>query len=250
MIAKKIEKELKKLGTKERAAMNAYFFKTEKGQYGEGDIFLGVTVPDTRIIVKKYISDATVEDAVELLYSKYHESRLAACMLFVELMKIAIKKNDEKMQKKIFNAYIKHATKINNWDLVDTSASSVVGYYISEKMEHEERLKTINKLIASKNLWENRIIVVGTHYQIKKGNERMLFYVAEHMMDHKHDLMHKAIGWMLREVGKYSGQKVLNEFLDKHAHYMPRTMLRYAIERHEPEWKKKYMEMKKSHMVE
>lgn len=245
MIAEKVEKELKALGSKERAVTSSRFFKTGEGQYGGGDIFRGVTVPATRTVVKKYLSDATVEDVVELLQSKYHESRLAACMLFVEMMRLSIKKNDEKMQRKIFTTYMKNATQVNNWDLVDTSASAVVGYYISEKMEHEERLKTINKLIKSKNLWENRIIVVATHYQIKKGNEKMLYYVAEHMMGHKHDLMHKAIGWMLREVGKYSGQKVLNEFLDKHAHYMPRTSLRYALEHHGPEWKKKYMDAKK-----
>lgn len=234
MDTKVFQKELRNYATEERARVNAWFFKTGKGEYGEGDIFLGVTVPNVRKVVKQFMHELEVDNAVELLQSKYHEDRLAGCIIFVELMKRAIKDDAVKEQKKIYSTYVKNTTRINNWDLVDVSASSVVGYYISEKMDHEERLKIINRLINSKNLWENRIIVVATFYQIKKGNEKMLFYVAERLMGHKHDLIHKAIGWMLREVGKNCGIETLNIFLEKHSRAMPRTMLRYAIERHHP----------------
>ncbi len=234
MNTKVFQKELRVYATEERAKSNAWFFKTGKGEYGEGDIFIGVTVPNVRKVVKQFLNELEVDNAVELLQSKYHEDRLAGCVLFVELMKRAIKDDDDNEQKKIYSAYIKNTNRINNWDLVDVSTSSVVGYYISEKMDHEARVKIIDTLLASKNLWENRIIVVATFYQIKKGNEKMLFYVAERLMGHKHDLIHKAIGWMLREVGKNCGIETLNIFLEKHSRAMPRTMLRYAIERHHP----------------
>jgi len=234
MDTKVFQRELRNYATEERARVNAWFFKTGKGEYGEGDIFLGVTVPNVRKVVKQFMHELEVDNAVELLQSKYHEDRLAGCIIFVELMKRVIKDDAVKEQKKIYSTYVKNTTRINNWDLVDVSASSVVGYYISEKMDHEERLKIINRLINSNNLWENRIIIVATLYQIKKGNEKMLFYVAERLMGHKHDLIHKAIGWMLREVGKNCGIETLNFFLEKHSRAMPRTMLRYAIERHHP----------------
>lgn len=245
MDTKVFQKELRNYATEERARVNAWFFKTGKGEYGEGDIFLGVTVPNVRKVVKQFMHELEVDNAVELLQSKYHEDRLAGCIIFVELMKRAIKDDAVKDQKKIYSTYVKNTTRINNWDLVDVSASSVVGYYISEKMDHEERLKIINRLINSKNLWENRIIVVATFYQIKKGNEKMLFYVAERLMGHKHDLIHKAIGWMLREVGKNCGIETLNIFLEKHSRAMPRTMLRYAIERHHQMERAKILAMSK-----
>lgn len=245
MDTKVFQKELRNYATEERARVNAWFFKTGKGEYGEGDIFLGVTVPDVRKVVKQFMHELEVDNAVELLQSKYHEDRLAGCIIFVELMKRAIKDDAVKDQKKIYSTYVKNTTRINNWDLVDVSASSVVGYYISEKMDHEERLKIINRLINSNNLWENRIIIVATLYQIKKGNEKMLFYVAERLMGHKHDLIHKAIGWMLREVGKNCGIETLNIFLEKHSRAMPRTMLRYAIERHHQMERAKILAMSK-----
>ncbi len=245
MNTKVFQKELRVYATEERARVNSWFFKTGKGEYGEGDIFLGVTVPNVRKVVKQFMHELEVDNAVELLQSKYHEDRLAGCIIFVELMKRAIKDDAVKEQKKIYSTYVKNTTRINNWDLVDVSASSVVGYYISEKMDHEERLKIINRLINSNNLWENRIIIVATLYQIKKGNEKMLFYVTERLMGHKHDLIHKAIGWMLREVGKNCGIETLNIFLEKHSRAMPRTMLRYAIERHHPMERAKILAMSK-----
>lgn len=229
------------LATEERRLVNMRFFKTGIGEYGEGDIFLGITVPDTRRVVKQFLKVITLPDAAELLHSKYHEERLAGLM-FLTLWYTQTK--DVKEKKRIFTTYIKHTKCINNWDLVDTSASYIVGDYISEHMKHEERLACINRFIESKSLWENRIIVVATHYQIKKGNEKMLYYVAPKLLNHPHDLMHKAIGWMLREVGKYSGLEVLNTFLDEYASTMSRTTLRYALERHGEKDKKKYMAIK------
>lgn len=236
-----IEEELKKVANKKRAEINASFFKTGKGEYGEGDIFLGVTVPDTRKVVRRFLKEFPLADVTELLHSKYHEERLAGLM-FLTLWYTTT--HDIKEKKKIFTTYINHTDCINNWDLVDTSASYIVGDYISEHMDHDERLAFINRFITSNNLWENRIIVVATHYQIKKGNEKMIFYVASKLLNHPHDLIHKAIGWMLREVGKYCGIETLNVFLEKYGSVMPRTSLRYAIERHHPVERVKFLKKK------
>lgn len=130
---------------------------------------------------------------------------------------------------------------INNWDLIDVSSEHIVGPYVSEHMTHEARLAFINKSIASKDLWVNRMIVLASFYQIKKGNEKMTFYIAERLLGHKHDLMHKAVGWMLREVGKRVDRKVLIGFLDTHAKTMPRTALRYAIEHLSETQRKQYL---------
>lgn len=238
-------KKLQSYASKERAKINAYFFKTGKGEYGEGDIFLGVTVPNVRKAVKEYLKDLTSKDLEILLQSKYHEMRLASAIAYVELYKLA----EIKTKTSLFKSYIKNAKRFNNWDLVDVSASLVVGDYISNHMAHDARLSLINKFIASNNLWENRIIVVATYYQIKKKNEKMCFYVVREMMNrypsNMHDLMQKACGWMLREVGKHCGRKVLSAFLDEHAPHMPRTMLRYSLEHYVGAKKAGYMAAKR-----
>lgn len=239
--AHQIKSALLALATPTRAKVNAWFFKTGKGQYGEGDVFIGVTVPQVRSIVKDVSLDIPLIEVQKLLKDSLHEVRLCALLILVKLFQ----KSETKIDKKrIFVFYTKHTKYINNWDLVDTSAHIIVGQYISLYMEHEERIAFIDKYIASKSLWENRIIVLATFYQIKKGNKKMLFYVAERLLSHKHDLMHKAIGWMLREVGKASGEKVLQDFLNKHIHHMPRTTLRYAIERFPESTRKKYLAMR------
>ncbi len=147
-------------------------------------------------------------------------------------------------KKKIFDFYMKHVKYVNNWDFVDATAEYVVGPYLSE-LSHTERLAFISKMIASKSMWENRIIMISTFYEIKKGNAKMALYVAERLLGHKHDLMHKAVGWMLREVGKRASKKELVAFLDKHVGTMPRTALRYAIEHFSPSERKRYMDMKR-----
>ena len=236
-----IKSTLLSLATPTRAKTNAWFFKTGKGQYGEGDVFIGVTVLQVRGVVKEVSLDIPLTEVQKLLKDPIHEVRLCALLILVKVFEKSQTKNDKK---RIFDFYTKHTKYINNWDLVDTSAHIIVGQYISVYMEHEERISFIDKYIASRSLWENRIIVVATFYQIKKGNEKMIFYVAERLLSHNHDLMHKAIGWMLREVGKNTGEKVLRSFLDKHIQKIPRTTLRYAIERFPESTRKKYLRMK------
>lgn len=239
--ASQIKSSLLSFATSARAKTNALFFKTGKGQYGEGDFFVGVSVPQVRGVVKEVSLDIPLTEVQKLLKDRIHEVRLCALLILVKLFQKVQTKNDKK---RIFDFYTKHTKFINNWDLVDTSAHIIVGQYISLYMEHEERISFIDKYIASRSLWENRIIVVATFYQIKKGNEKMIFYVAERLLSHTHDLMHKAIGWMLREVGKNTGEKVLRSFLDKHIQKIPRTTLRYAIERFPETIRKKYLAMK------
>lgn len=232
------KKELKKFATKERAKSNAWFFKTGKGQYGEGDVFLGVTVPNVRKVVKNVLSKKLrqcsalpelLEGSVELLQSKYHEERLAGCILMVELFKKALKSKNEKEQEKIYKTYLKNTDRINNWDLVDTSASNIVGVYLLNRDR-----EILYKLAKSKVLWERRIAIIATLAFIKLNKEyKDTFMLCEILMEDKEDLMHKACGWMLREVGKSCDLETLNVFLEKNATKMPRTMLRYAIERHD-----------------
>lgn len=230
MNVKVFKKELRRYATEERAKVNAWFFKTGKGEYGEGDMFLGVTVPNVRKVVKHFLNELELDNAVELLQSKYHEDRLAGCITIVELFKIATKKKDEKEQKRICNTYLKNTDRINNWDLVDTSASNIVGVYLLNRDRN-----MLYKLVKSKILWERRIAIISTLTFIRTNKEyKDTFAICELLMNDKEDLMHKACGWMLREVGKNCGVETLNIFLEKHAYTMPRTMLRYAIERHHP----------------
>lgn len=239
-----VERELRALGNSTQAASSMRFFKTKKGEYAAGDIFLGLTVPQTRAVVKKYQEALTLPDIEKLLQSKFHEFRLAALFLLVVQYERA---KDGRTRKAIFICYTKNTKYINNWDLVDTSARQIVGAYISEEMEHAERLAFINGYCRSRDLWKNRIIVLATLYQIQKGNEKMLFYVARELLHHSHDLIHKAIGWMLREVGKRD-RKVLSGFLREYAGTMPRTMLRYALEHYPPKDREYFMKMKVASM--
>lgn len=233
------QKELRTYGTKARSIANAKYFKTGKGEYAEGDIFIGVTVPDTRKCVKKYREELTLDDALVLLSSVYHEERLSACLLFVYFMEKAEEENDTKSAKKIFDVYIKYAKQINNWDLVDTSARDVVGLYLLDKSRG-----VLYTLATSNSMWERRIAVVATWAFIRQGEYKDIFALSELLLEDKEDLMHKAVGWMLRECGKHCGMAALNTFLDMYAHKLPRTALRYALEHHAPRERKKYMSMK------
>jgi 3-methyladenine DNA glycosylase AlkD len=243
-----IQKKLKKLGTKERAEASKWFFKTGPGEYGEGDVFIGITVPVMRTVAKEFEQTLTFSDIETLIHSKIHEERFVAIIVLVQWYKNTTKEKDEfkrkKIQKKIFTFYMKHVSGVNNWDLVDASAYEIVGPYISDCMTHEQRLAFINTCIASKNMWVNRIIIVASFYQIKKGNEKMTFYIAERLLGHPHDLIHKAIGWMLREVGKNCGVDVLELFLKAHIRTIPRTTLRYAIERFPQHIRRMYLNKK------
>ncbi|KAA6342720.1 hypothetical protein EZS27_009558 [termite gut metagenome] len=210
------------------------FFKTGKGQYGEGDKFLGVIVPNTRLVAKKY-KDESFETLAELLQSEWHECRLCALLMLVE----RFKKSDEEGRSCIYNFYLSQTKRINNWDLVDLSAPNIVGTYLLDKSRDN-----LYSLAASLLLWDQRIAIVSTITLIKNNDFIDIIRLSEILLNHKHDLMHKAVGWMLREMGKKDND-LLVQFLEKHAAVMPRTMLRYAIEKFEEEERRYYMGLKK-----
>ena len=226
----KIRKELQSHKNEEKAKILARFFKTGNGQYGEGDIFLGLIVPKTREIAKKYI-DMGFKDIKKLLLSKIHEERLAALMILAE----KYKKSDAKGKKIIINFYLQNTTKINNWDLVDLSADKILGNYLLDKDK-----SILYKLAKSDNLWERRISIISTFTFIKNNHFKDTMKISEILLNDRHDLIQKAVGWMLREAGKRD-EKELIKFLDKHYRKMPRTMLRYAVERLGKERRKYYM---------
>lgn len=222
--------DLKNLENKEKAQHLMKFFKTKKGQYGYGDMFLGICVPNNRVIAKKYYDKVTLDYLQNMLNDPYHEIRLCALLMMVLIYEKTDKKED------ILNLYVKNTHRINNWDLVDLSAPKIIGAnYIETKNP-----KIINKLAKSNHLWSQRIAVVSQQSVIKSGDFSIILELAQKFLEHKHDLMQKALGWMLREVGKKDEKTLLN-FLDKYHKTMPRTMLRYSIERLTPQQRKYYM---------
>jgi 3-methyladenine DNA glycosylase AlkD len=223
--------DFEKLADAGQATVLQRFFKTGKGQYGEGDIFLGIKVPGQRTLAKQY-RDLPISDVITLLQSKIHEYRLTALLILIQKYKTA----DNKARKTIFNLYLKHRKWLNNWDLVDLSAPNIVGDYLRDKDR-----EVLYKLAKSKGLWDKRIAILATFEFIKAGDAKDTFGIAEILLNDKHDLIHKAVGWMLREAGKRIGQSTEEIFLKQHYHHMPRTMLRYAIERFPEPLKKKYM---------
>ncbi|MFC1728352.1 DNA alkylation repair protein [Nanoarchaeota archaeon] len=220
---KEIQKELRKYANKEKVKVYQGFFKTGKGEYGEGDVFIGVTVPNTRIVARKF-KNINLSQAKALLKSKIHEERLCALLILVEKFK--------ENEKEVVDFYLKHTKYVNNWDLVDLSADKILGTYLLNKNK-----KIIYKLVKSKYLWERRISILTTFTFIKNNQYKDSLKIAEILLNDKHDLIHKAIGWMLREIGKRNLAEE-ERFLKKHYKKMPRTMLRYAIERF-PERKRK-----------
>lgn len=219
-----VQSDLQKLANKEKAAFVSKYFKTGIGEYGEGDIFLGITVPAQRIVAKKY-QDLPLTEIEKLLHSPIHEYRLTGLMILAR----------KKSSKVIVDFYLKHTDRVNNWDLVDSSAQ-IVGKYLLDKKDR----RILLKLAESKNLWVRRIAIVATHVFIKENDFVSTFAVAELLMHDTHDLIHKAVGWMLREAGKRD-QNAEEAYLRKHYKSMPRTMLRYAIERFSEEKKVVYM---------
>lgn len=222
-IHNQILEALQFLSTPEKAAFLPYFFKTGKGQYAEGDQFLGVGVPDSRKVAKEYWQKATLEDLKEILSSEFHEMRLVALLMLVAKFE---KAKDKTEQKKLIDFYLKSTLHINNWDLVDTSCYKILGRYCFEN-HHPEILR---KLSSSENMWEKRMAIVGTMHYIKRGTYDLTIEFVLNNLKHPHDLMHKANGWLLREVGK-KNEEFLVEFLKMHYQEMPRTCLRYAIEK-------------------
>jgi len=230
--ANKIIKKMKIVSSPQRAKNLSRFFKTGPGEYGEGDVFLGVTVPQIRAIVKEN-RDIDLGEVKILFASKYHEVRLAGALCLVEMSRTA----DIKTQKKIFDIYLKHRGRINNWDLVDLSAPTVAGEYL---LAAPSERKIIRKLSQEKSMWSRRIAILATFAFIRAGRFNESLALAKKYLTDKEDLMHKATGWMLREVGKRD-KKILEKFLKQHAAVMPRTMLRYAIEKFSPEERAHFM---------
>lgn len=206
------------------------FFKTGKGEYGEGDKFLGVVVPNTRTVAKQH-KDAPFAVMAELLQSQWHECRLCALLMLVE----RFKKSGEKERKLIYDFYLSQTARINNWDLVDLSAPGIVGEYLKDKSRDD-----LYRLADGVLLWEQRIAVVSTYTLIKNSDFTDILALSERLLHHPHDLMRKAVGWMLREMGKRD-KDLLVQFLEKHSKVMPRTMLRYAIEKFPEEERKEFM---------
>lgn len=225
--------ELKHVADTQKAQNLSRFFKTGKGQYGEGDIFWGITVPTQHILAKKYVNVSLVE-VEKLINSPVHECRLTGLLILV----YKFKKADESLRKELHMFYLNHSEKVNNWDLVDTSAKVLVGEYLLNK-----DTSILKKYACSPNLWQRRIAIVSTAAFINNDLFDETIKIATILLHDSHDLIHKAVGWMLREVGKRD-LPVLLTFLDKHALAMPRTMLRYAIERLPKNDKDKYMQKK------
>ncbi|MDR0830961.1 MAG: DNA alkylation repair protein [Prevotellaceae bacterium] len=224
MTANEIKNELFVLSDEQKREFLPYFFKTKEGQYGFGDKFIGVVVPKQRALVKKYKTLQLSEIQI-LLNDEYHECRLTALLFLVENFKNA--KKDLALQKKIYNFYIANYQRINNWDLVDLTAPNIVGEYLLDKNSDE-----LITFAHSENLWLQRISIVATYTFIRQNRFEQTFEIAKILLNHPHDLIHKAVGWMLREAGKRDYDAEL-EFLLENDRYktMPRTMLRYAIEK-------------------
>jgi len=219
MKAEGFVKELAKYGSDNDASFLQRFFKTGPGEYGEGDVFIGARVPDTRKVCRKF-KDLSLSEIQKLLNSPIHEHRLGAVIILTSQFN---KNRDE-----IYDFYLKNvrAGRVNNWDIVDSSAHKIIGPYLFNK-PHD----LLFELAGSNNLWQRRVAVISTFYFISKGDGSTCLALAEKLINDPHDLIHKAVGWMLREVGKRVDEAILLDFLDKHAHEMPRTMLRYSIEK-------------------
>ena len=215
-----VRRVLRRYGNKERANLLQRFFKTGPGEYAEGDVFIGITVPIIRKLAKRF-GDLNLPETVKLLKSPIHEERLLA--LFILISKFS--RSDDSGKKNIYNLYLEHTHHINNWDLVDVTAKRIVGAFLAYRNK-----APLYRLAKSRSVWERRISVLSTFHFIERRKFDDSLRIAEILLSDRHDLIHKAVGWMLREVGK---KDIATEegFLQKHCAVMPRTMLRYAIER-------------------
>ncbi|MBU4269650.1 DNA alkylation repair protein [Candidatus Dependentiae bacterium] len=214
-------KDFEQIQNPEKAKILSRFFKTGKGQYGYGDIFLGITVPQQRLLVKKFF-DLNLQDTIKLLQSKIHEHRLTALLILVKKFE---KENYERTRENIYNLYLDNTKYINNWDLVDLSAPKIVGNFLLNKNR-----EILYKLAKSKDLWEKRISIISTFTFIRNFEYLDTIEISKVLLNDKHDLIHKSVGWMLREMGKRD-INILKNFLDSYYKIMPRTMLRYSIEK-------------------
>ena len=233
-------KDLHALARKGRASDLAHFFKIAPGGYGQGDVFIGVVVPDTRVVAKKYI-DLSFPELEKIISSPIHEERLCGLIILTLRYK---RDKDEHSRKKIFTFYMKmiRAGHVNNWDLVDVSAP-IIGDYLIGQPDHMELLE---KLSRSRSLWQRRTAMIFTFAFLRKGITGPTVVIAENLLEDDHDLIHKAVGWMLREMGKRDPY-LLRSFLKENAPQMPRTALRYSIEKLPESERKRWLAIKPSH---
>lgn len=231
-----VAREINKHKNKKKSIILASFFKTGKGQYGEGDVFLGLAVPVSRQIASKY-QETNFESLENLLKSEYHEYRLIGLLILI----FKYEGGDEKDKKEVFEFYLKNLEAVNNWDLVDLTVPKIIGRYLWENKA--ESRKFLYDLVRSKNLWQRRIAILATFYFIKNKDFEDTLKIARILLKDEEDLIHKAVGWMLREMGKRN-ESFLIDFLDKHTLEMPRTMLRYAIEKLPPAKRLYYLKKK------
>lgn len=228
--AARLSTALHTLASPELVTLQQRFFKTGPGQYGEGDVFLGIKVPPVRALAKKY-RDVTLDTIATLLHSKYHEERLFALLLLMQFYERAT----EKERGDAFDLYLAKTAHINNWDLVDVSAPHIVGRHLTTRSR-----KVLHRMAKSSSLWERRIAIISTFYFIRNNDFDDTLSIAKTLLHDEQDLMHKAVGWMLREVGKRD-LATEESFLLQHYHDMPRTMLRYAIERFPEQRRQQYL---------
>lgn len=233
MSLKNLKQDLRELVDLKKVKFLPQFFKVYKGGYGEGDRFLGVAVPGSRKIAKDYKDLATKELEV-LMASPFHEERLVALFILVH----RFQKGDEEQKKDVFDFYKKYKKYVNNWDLVDSSAYQIAGAYL-----YEQDRGWLYELARSKNLWDRRISIISTYAFIKKNDFEDVLEISKILLEDEEDLIHKAVGWMLRETGKRDFD-LENNFLKEHYHRMPRTMLRYAIEKFPEKLRKEYLKGK------
>jgi len=231
MTAREIQDRLRSLSSPEAAAQSLRYFKTGPGEYAEGDVLLGLRAAVMHGLAKEYGS-LPFDELRELLRSAVHEDRMLALLILAR----RASQGDEATRKQVYMLYLAHTRYINNWDLVDASAREIVGGYLAGK-SHEP----LDRLAESRNLWERRISIVATHYFIRRNEFTATIRIAERLLGDREDLIHKAVGWMLREVGK-KHQPTLEAFLKRHGRVMPRTVLRYAIERFPADLRRAYLD--------
>ena len=235
MSLKRLKAELEKLGDREKAKDLQWFFKTGPGEYAEGDRFIGITVPRLRELAKRYPT-LTLPEALRLLRSRIHEARFLALLLLMQQYRQA----DLPGKKRIYQAYLGHTAYINNWDLVDVSAKGIIGAFLEDKDR-----APLYKLARSHSLWERRIAVLSTFWFIAKDDFKESLALGALLVADPHDLIHKAVGWMLREIGK-KDLVAEEKFLKKYGAVMPRTMLRYAIERFPEAKRQSYLRLSRT----
>ena len=249
MTAAEIIERIKAQRNEEQRQVLMGFFKTGKGDYGEGDEFLGLKVPQTRAVVKAVAGDTPLSEVPELLQSRWHEVRLCGLLILVDKFEKAATKrlvNDPqaiKMRDEIVQMYMRYADRANNWDLVDLSAPKIIGHWLlvpSALGDTEYKRQVLDEMAASDCLWKQRISIVCTWWTSQQGELSWCWRYAEKHLHHPHDLMHKAVGWMLREMGKRD-MNMLRQFLNQYAQEMPRTALRYAIEKMSEQERKEWM---------